>query len=122
MPAREEINDFQKAVLENFQDGRLSDLAVLGDYKAVTARLKKESGTAVLVGLLDSLRGAGDVGEASTVFVNADIDLKAAMAAVGAVAMRTYFERRTEQRSTSTAVANTEQFEDEPEVAPALGM
>jgi hypothetical protein len=87
---REVINDFQKAALESWRDGRFADLATLNDYRAVATRLKREPGTAVLVGLLELLRGAEDVTEASTAFINADIDVKAAMAAVGAVSMRAY--------------------------------
>ena len=52
MPAHEEINEFQKVVLEGFQGGRLADLAELEDYKTLTARLKKETGTAVLAAVL----------------------------------------------------------------------
>lgn len=88
--AREEINDFQRAALESFRDGRFADLAALNDYKTMAARLKREPGTSVLVGLLELLRGAEDATEASTLTVTADIDVKAAMAAVGAVSMRAY--------------------------------
>lgn len=90
MPAHEEINEFQRVVLENFQGGRLADLADLDDYKALTARLKKEIGTAVLAAVLENLRGASDVSEASVACMNAEIDVKASMAAVGSVSMRNY--------------------------------
>lgn len=90
MPAHEEINEFQKVVLEGFQGGRLADLAELEDYKTLTARLKKETGTAVLAAVLENLRGASDVSEASVACMNAESDVKASMAAIGSVSMRSY--------------------------------
>jgi hypothetical protein len=112
MPVREEINDFQKVVLENFQRGRLAELATLRDYRSLAARLKKEPGTAVLAALIESLRGVHDVTEASTAFLNADIDVKAAMSSVGALAMREYAVRRQQVR----------QAEPEPEEEPSREM
>lgn len=89
----EPVTEFQKAVLGNFQDGRLGHLASIEHYRTLVTRLKREPGTEVLQVILENLRGIDDTCDAGARLMSAEIDIQAAMASLGALSMRSNRQR-----------------------------
>lgn len=90
----EPVTEFQKAIVSNFQHGRLAHFAEIGHYRALATRLKKEPGTEVLLAILENMRGVASSDDAGALLMSAELDVKAAMASLGALSMRNYGARR----------------------------
>ncbi|MGY3582144.1 hypothetical protein ACVIGB_000932 [Bradyrhizobium sp. USDA 4341] len=116
----EPVTEFQKAVVSNFQHGRLGHLASIEHYKSLVTRLKREPGTEVLQVILESLRGIDDACDAGARLISAEIDVKAAMASLGALSMRSYEAGR--QRLHQPIDETQTDYEAEPEMAPSLAL
>lgn len=113
----EPVTEFQKAIVANFQRGRLGHLALIEHYKPLMAKLKKEQGTEVLQVILEGLRGIDDTNDAGARLMSAELDVKAAMASLGALSMRNYEARR---REAVLAPEQATEFEAEEEMGPAM--
>lgn len=113
----EPVTEFQRAVLGNFQDGRLGHLASVEHYKTLITRLKKEPGTELLQVILENLRGIDDTCDAGARLMSAEIDIQAAMASIGALSMRS--NRRERHQPIDEAQTA---YDAEMDGAPALAL
>ena len=111
----EPVTEFQRAVVANFQHGRLVHLAQTEHYRTLATKLKKEPGTEVLLAILENIRGITNSDDAGAMLMTAELDVKAAMASLGALSMRNYETRRQQPRI-------EEEAEPELEMAPAMAM
>lgn len=109
----EPVTEFQRAIVSNFQHGRLAHFAEIGHYRSLATRLKKEPGTEVLLAILENMRGVTSSDDAGALLMSAELDVKAAMASLGALSMQNYEIRRQRPRI-------AEEVEPELEMAPMM--